>query len=643
MEEVQKPFALTIGQDVAERPSSSQSGSSQPVCPPSQPLRPPSSHTLPDRPASNQSAQSVHSVHSVRSAQSAHSTHSFSSQNQEVPIDEEVRMCVKSATNQVSQQEDCVDMVPQNLSSVAIKSASSVDASTDPVTPLANHPVGPPPVSGPLGAVPSLKARKGSPFQPPVAKRSSPGPASALAYQSQTFSPSQPANSNISPVPHPAYPDVSANLETLPDNNEQPTAPEKTGVPLWSPSENMSVTVKLAVAAPPVDTITPTQPQLPSNAIPLVVPGMVKEERTEMELPVNLHQADSVHPEPPVAHSANLQAALVKPKIQSLYNMSNSPSSQAVLDLSRPSRAAAEPRGDGSQNKTETPNFSRMVPGESSKGESASVSTYQAPTVVPSMPSERVVTGNDNPQPMLPVRIKQEPSEVRSPPDGPYTSDLSSQGASVVPPVRSETIGSEEPTSRNFSSTNSGSRSDLANDHRNERSGRWERDHSRDRDSRSSDRYRDRSREHGRDYYRDDSPHSRRSYDRDYDRKHDDDRRRWRKESDDEDDSDRRYYESRDRRERAYRDELDRYSERPIKEDKDRSNSRDKRRDYHERSKDYYRSYDEDPYYGRGDRLVFTTSCIFQSFDYRTVCDVRVMNLAQHIMNNIKFFIHYCM
>nr|XP_045604397.1 uncharacterized protein LOC123762115 isoform X6 [Procambarus clarkii] len=593
IEDVYRPLIMSAGQQVSERPSSSQSVSSQPGCLSSQPVRPPSSHIFPDRPASNQSAHSVHSIHSVRSTQSAHSTHSFISQNQEVPLAEKSKIpACRSSLSQIGQQEECATVVQTN---------SSVDLSTDGTASPSNHSVGPPPVSGPLGVVSSLKARKGSPFQPPSVKPSTPGIASDATYQSQFFSSPQTATtSTVTSVPGPAFPDVSANLETTPDNNEQPSDPVKTGVPLWSASEDMLINVKLAVVSPSVDTFASTKSQLSSNIIPLVISGMVKEEKTELDAPTNQHSAATVHPEPPAAHSANLQAAVVKPKILSLSNMSAIPTAPHVLDLSRPSRSTIEPRGDGSQNISDRPNFSRMVPGESSKGESTTVSTYQAPSIVPSMPSERVVTGNDNPQPVLPVRIKQEPPEVRSPPDGPYTSNLMSTGASVIPPIRSETIGSEEPTSRNFTTTNSGSRSDLANDHRADRGGRWERDHSRDRDSRN-DKYRDGSREHNRDYYRDDSPHSRRSYDRDYDRKYDDDRRRWRKESDEEEDGDRRYYESRDRRERAYRDELDRYSDRPIKEE-ERSHSRDKRHDYRERPKDYYRTFDEDPYYGRGDR-----------------------------------------
>ncbi|KAK8734645.1 hypothetical protein OTU49_005913 [Cherax quadricarinatus] len=588
VENVLRPLVMGNDLERSERPSSSQSASSQPVCPPSQPIHPPSSHTPLDRPASNQSAHSVHSIHSGHSTQSVHGAHSFINQNQEVPIQEKSELSIPhSSVSQVSQQEEFSTVVPTN----------SVDLGMDPTAPPSSQLVGPPPVSGPLGVVPSLKARKGSPFQPPTVKQSTSSPSSESTYQTQYLSSPQ-----ITPVPLPVCQDVSANLETLPDNNEQPSATEKNGVPLWSSSENMSMNVKLAVAAPSVDIVVSSQSRLASNTIPLVIPGMM-EEKTERDKLVNYQHANSVHPEPPAAHSANLQAAVVMPQVQSLSSMSAIPTASAVLDLSQPSRSIVEPRGDGSQTENDRPNFSRMIPGESSKGESTTASTYQAPSVVPSMPSERVVTGNDNPQPMLPVRIKQEPSDVRSPPDGPYTSDLSNKGASVVPPIRSETIGSEEPTSRNFTSANSGSRSDLANDHRGERGARWERDHSRDRDTRSSDRYRDRSREHSRDYYRDDSPHSRRSYDREYDRKYEDERRRWRRESDDDDDDgERRFYESRDRRERAYRDELDRYSDRPIKDDKDRSLPRDKRHDYRDRSKDYYRNYDDDPYYGRGDR-----------------------------------------
>ncbi|XP_064113665.1 protein transport protein Sec16A-like [Macrobrachium nipponense] len=628
MEEPQGDFRHSSS-EMLDRPSSTQSAhsvTSQPALVPSQPVRPPSTHSYPERPASNQSAHSVHSVrssHSVHSAYSNRSTqssHSLLGQNQEVPSGEEVKMTTpQSNTFQAVPHDLAADSLPsgnvQNANSKAAPPSLPADGSIDPTAPPANNPVAPPPKSGPLGSVSNsnFRVRKSSPFQPPLGK----------PPQTQPFSTPR-ANSSFSD-------DVSANLEMPPDNNEQPLSAERNAVPLWTSSENLTSNVKLAVAAPSIETAPPVQssqeanpgmsdasvsipsttvnnvPSVPNNPIPLVVPGMMKEEHPEMEpssATVNPPQATWNQPDPPVAHNIHSQSSVVLPKMQSQLNTAPAAATPGVLDLSRSSRSLNEPRGDGSQNKTETPNFSRMVPGESSKGESASSSTYQAPSVVPSMPSERVVTGNDNPQPVLPVRIKQEPAEVRSPPDGPYTSDLSGQGASVVPPIRSETIGSEEPTSRNFTSANSGSRPDLTNEHRSDRGGRWERDHSRDRDSRSGDRYRERSREHSRDYYRDDSPHSRRSYDRDYDYKYDSDRRMWRHESEDDEDGDRRYYESRDRRDRAYRDELDRYSDRPVKEEKDRSHresSRDKRRDYRDRSRDY-RSYDDDPYFGRNDR-----------------------------------------
>lgn len=567
----------------------------------SQLQRPPSTHAN-ERPTSNQSANSVHSLNSVHSNRSSLPVHP----NQEEPLEENLQMPTpETSSSQAVLQEPNTNL--PDTSNVTKNSFEPLDDNgIDPTAPPTGLPIGPPPVSGPFGAMPNLRARKGSPFQPPSMKRGVGVPA-AVQVQNKPVSQSSSTDSVLTD------PLATVNADALPDNNENPNGTEKSGVPLWSNTEDVPMNVKLAVAAPAVtETVPNPQPMVPSNSIPLVVPGMVKEEITEADEPPvahsNFEQPPWVTPEPPAAHNAHFLPPTVKPKVQSLCNMPTDPSSPAVLDLSRPSRSGTEPRGDGSQDKTETPNFSRMVPGESSKDALAtSAPAYQAPVVVPSMPSERVVTGNDNPQPVLPVRIKQEPSEVRSPPDGPDTSDPLNQGASVVPPVRSETIGSEEPTARNFTSNNSGSRPDLTNDHRNERSGRWERDHSRERDSRSSDRYRERSHERNRDYYRDDSPHSRRSYDRDYDRKYDDDRRWRRRESDEEEDNDRRYYETRDRRERAYRDELDRYSDRPIKEEKDRAHresrdSREKRRGYRDRSKDYYHSYDDDPYYGRSDR-----------------------------------------
>lgn len=561
---------------------------------PSQAQRPPSSYAT-ERPTSNQSANSVHSLNSVNSNRSSLSVHP----SQEESFVENLQIPTPETSSFQAMPQEQKTNLPV-LSHVTKNSFEpSNDNGIDPTAPPTGLPIGPPPVSGPLGAMPNLRARKGSPFQPPSMKRG--------IVQVQ----SKPVSQSLLTDPVMMDPSAAANDDALPDNNENPNDTEKSGAPLWSNTENVPMNVKLAVAAPSVpETIPNQQPVVPCNSIPLVVPGMVKEEITEAEPPVahsNFEQLPWVSPEPPAAHNAHFLPPTVKPKVQSLSSIPADSSSPAVLDLSRPSRSATEPHGDGSQ-KTETPNFSRMVPGESSKDALAtSASAYQAPVVVPSMPSERVVTGNDNPQPVLAVRIKQEPSEVRSPPDGPDTSDPLNQGASVVPPVRSETIGSEEPTARNFTSNNSGSRPDLTNDHRNERSGRWERDHSRERDSRSSDRYRDRSHERSRDYYRDDSPHSRRSYDRDYDRKYDDDRRWRRRESDEDDDNDRRYYESRDRRERAYRDELDRYSDRPLKEEKDRVHRegrdlREKRCGYRDRSKDYYHSYDDDPYYGRSDR-----------------------------------------
>lgn len=578
------------------------------------PTHPP--HPPVERPSSNQSAHSVHSVHSIRSTHSAHSAHSSHSLtlNQEVPLDEQPERQASPALS--AHQREQAGGVPN---SGANKPAWE-GAATPPTLPQP-----PPQGPGPLGAIQSLKARKGSPFQPPTSKDSAPSPAQPPSYQ--FFTPSQAATSDTTPAkPTATYPDVSANLETLPDNNELiNSATEQSGAPLWS-SADPRMDIKLAVAAPPSDP-TPAQAPPPSNPIPVVVPGLLKEERIKDE-PTSVQQpTHGTHTEPPAAHSANLPAGVAMPKMQPFPPMAGSVSpSPAALDLSMTHRAPIETTTaeDRPQGERETPNFSRMVPGESRKGESASAAppAFQTPAVVPSMPSERVVTGNDNPQPVVAVGVKQEPSEVRSPPDGPDTSRLPSQAAPVVvPPVRSETIGSEEPKLRNFSSGNSGSRSDLTGERGERGGGRWERDHSRDRggDAGShrgaSDRYRDRSRERGstRDYYRDDSPHSRRSYDRDYD-----DRRRWRgRDSDEDEDSDRRYYDSRERRERAYRDEMDRYSDRPSREDgkERRDGSSSKRRDYKDRSKDTYRSggYVDDPYFGgsssRGDRCVCGAYC----------------------------------
>ncbi|KAK4319517.1 hypothetical protein Pmani_009555 [Petrolisthes manimaculis] len=548
---------------------------SQPLPPPSHtpqpvpyPQRPPSSHTLPERPGSNQSAHSVHSIHST------HSAHSTLSQNQEVSIKEEREIPLTRASPARHQESPHV--------------TNPGTGGIDSTAPPSNRLVGPPPVLGPNGAAPSLRARKGSPFQPPQSGQSSPSPTMvhSHSHQPQMFVPLQ-HETTAPPLNTSANPDMGTNLETVSDNIEQ--MEHQSGVSLWESGETVALNVKLAVAAPP--SLKSQQPPMPSHNVPVVVPRMVKEEKMSPP-PTSLL-------DPPTAHSANLQSYVTKPKVQSLTSMSTLSSSPGVLDLSKPARAAPALIDDSSQDDGEAPNFRRMVPGESSKGTSGQVAAYQGPALVPAMPSERVVTGNDNPHPVPPVRVKQEPGEVRSPPDGPATSDLSGAGAAVVPPIRSATIGSEEPKSRTFTSGNSGSRSDLTGD---QRGGRWERDHSRDR---SGGGYRDRSRDRGeggggRDYYRDDSPHSRHSYERE------DRRRRWR-ESDDSDvsDTDRRYYDSsRDRRERAYRDELDRYSDRPIKEENDQSRDNRRDRDYRDRdrSKDYYRSYDDDPYYGRGDR-----------------------------------------
>ena len=76
-----------------------------------------------------------------------------------------------------------------------------------------------------------------------------------------------------------------------------------------------------------------------------------------------------------------------------------------------------------------------MVPGESMKGKPQASASH----VPPSMPSERVVTGNANPQPVPPPRS-------RSPPDGPgvVQRHMSSGPNSDVPAVRSEAVGSED-------------------------------------------------------------------------------------------------------------------------------------------------------------------------------------------------------
>ena len=295
---------------------------------------------------------------------------------------------------------------------------------------------GPPPVTGPTGIVSNLKARKGSPFQPPIKKHS--------INQDQEI-PLAETSSQVNS----SYKSFALNQEKMPANVEQS---HNTGnVNLWGSSEvdvNNS-NVRLAVASDrsviPNNEFSSADHNM--NPVPVVIPGM--KIKTE-----------------PISSVDN----------ESTSNLFNPPLSTHF-----------EPRGDGASasNSNTTgnlPNFSRMVPGESSKSKSlASTVNQSAPSTVPAMPSERVVTGNDNPQPILTTRIKQEPQEVRSPPDGPDTGNLVDNNTSVVPPIRSATIGSEETSEKHYPL--SGSRDHTSGG---ERNSAWERDH-RDGSGRNAD------------------------------------------------------------------------------------------------------------------------------------------------------------
>ncbi|CAL4060133.1 unnamed protein product, partial [Meganyctiphanes norvegica] len=306
--------------------------------------------------------------------------------------------------------------------------------------------------------------------------------------------------------------------------------------------EQLPMGVKLAPAASVIKDIP-----MAANPIPLIIPGVVKLERQSPELKVQTEDSKKQLEESSMAN---------------------------VL-----------------------PDFSRMVPGQSSRSESVPPQSLPPRTqqVVPEMPSDRVVTGNDNP---YPVKIKQEPDQIRSSTESVDRIPSSSLG-------RREAIGSEEPSSRHYSSNNIGQYSDR---HKEDRNGGWNRepihdkDHSIDRHRRRErDRDRDRDRDYSREHYHSESTLERRSYDRESDRKYDD-KKYHRRMSGEESEDELQYHENRSRRERAFMDELgtmDRY-----RGDKDQQSGDygEKRRDFRDKSKSYYRSYDDDIFLDRTDR-----------------------------------------
>lgn len=459
---------------------------------------------------------------------------------------------------------------------------STPSSSKGDVSPLSNPTptMASPIITGPSGIIPTLQARKGSPFQPPVSRRC------VMPVQEQIG------------VSHP--PVEVENVKHHQEQNEVSMPSSEAENPLLTqahfPEQNVKLAIAMGAIHPPKE--VPKQ-ELTENTVPLVIPGLIKNKSASTLDEVK----ETSNVAAPPAHLTNFAPQALPPRVHTLDSMDNTPTSPSVLDLSQMSikQNPTAPIQSAPPPDASLPTFSRMVPGESTKGESTVQSQYQAPMVVPAMPSGRVVTGNAYPQPVSVARVKQEPNEVRSPPDGPDTGTSVDSSAGVVPPVRSETIGSEGTSTR-----------PLPPDRREDKEGPrrdrdvWDRDLDRDRDY-YPDRYRERKR-NVRDYYRDESPprSGRRPSDhRDYDSSYDERRHSRRDDDDDEDDDDdqRKYAEGkRERRQRAYRDELERYGDR----DRSYRRPRDRRRD-DLRDRDYHHSHfsheDEDPYFdSRSDR-----------------------------------------
>ena len=166
----------------------------------------------------------------------------------------------------------------------------------------------------------------------------------------------------------------------------------------------------------------------------------------------------------PLAHHTNIPPHPKTPKVKSLSSMPSTPQTPTVLDLTKKKKNIVpyqdnleEERceNEGESDSEGVPAFSRMVPGcGSSNGVSGPTST---PSVPPMMPSDRVVTGIDNPVAPPPQQASSSPQLTPANPAStiPTLPTPSEQRKSMHPPKRSATIGSEESSSNSMQKTSS--------------------------------------------------------------------------------------------------------------------------------------------------------------------------------------------
>ncbi|RXG70018.1 hypothetical protein Avbf_00203 [Armadillidium vulgare] len=376
-------------------------------------------------------------------------------------------------------------------------------------------------VPGPSGNIPNLQARKGSPFQPPAYKRTT------VVHQSRN-----------------AETKILSSHPSILQSNSNPITPLQENTILLN-SQPPESNVKLQVVHNSFQNRNLGEADLNR---PLVV--------SERDETTNSAYFDQILP----AHFSSMQSKLEQPKVRTLETMNDTPTSPSVLDLSQLSIKK--------ERDNDSPAFKRMVPGESTKGESAPTLGYQIPVIVPAMPSGRVVTGNDNPQPIPSVRVKQEHGEIRAPPDGPDTGVLQDESPGVIPPIRSETMMIVIVK------------------------GKGGKDGKRDY---YIDRHSERKRNEGSFYSHDSPQRSNKQRDIDYDPFYGErhyNRRPLRDDDydDEEEDGDERKYlqNMRERRRRAYRDELERYGGRERQYGREKRRNRDRDGRYLLEDEDFY-------------------------------------------------------
>ena len=307
----------------------------------------------------------------------------------------------------------------------------------------------PPPVSSnrPGGSIKSLRARKGSPFQPPVRK----APDAAVRQEQPSESVNillQSSSNSVSKFC------CSVNcLQTLMKENLQQRL--RTLYPLLCLLFYLLMIKKQFYLL------------MIKKQFYLL---MIKKKSEGKRFEVGDGVSSSNEALPPVAHHQNIPPHTKTPKVKSLASMPSTPQTPTVLDLTlqQPTCFTQKtfnpgfdddddsPIKDGSRCENEgesdgdsgggVPRFSRMVPGCGSTTDPAAAPMKLSAAPPPPMPTDRVVTGIDNPiaPPALQATAPQIPA---NPANSSTNSAPPDERKALNPPKRSATIGSEESAS----------------------------------------------------------------------------------------------------------------------------------------------------------------------------------------------------